>query len=338
MDKLLLQEKHQPYGYHGLLAVNVLDDLKNNRIPFSNANRTEKDRDKEYKLNKFYKYYLSLQNGKYNSPYVQNKNFDAILNINLKKVKDYNSKNFEIGPVQFPGEPYEAEERIIVKSENISELKPMNKFVESIHIYVLDEIDNMTLTSIWLYKEIIENAFRLNIPLFFYNKLGYFKSQMSGINGDKLKEYYNKLSEKEDKLINDIDHINEINKKIPNLKEKCQRKNLIRKEYPLLTTLTYMLFLINDNYIPIKYYITEDKIIANEIKKIIKNSYKELKINEEWIDEYYKKLQEELNKNNFPYGFEMLQYYTFLEGKYKNNYNMLIELNHKIKKVLQFKR
>ena len=335
-NKKILQEKHQPYGYHGLLAVNVLDDMEHNRIPFSNANRTEKDRDKEYELNKFYKYYLSLQNGKYNSPYVQNKNFDAILNINLKKVKDYNSKNFEIGPVQFPGEPYEAEERIVVKSENISSLSPMNKFVESIHIYVPHKIDDMYLSTIWLYEGIIENAFRLNIPLFFYNKIGYFRSQMSGITGDKLKEYYNKLSEKEDELINN--HINEVCKHNQSLKEECQRKNLIRKEYPLLTTLTYMLSLINDNYIPIKYYITEDKNIDNEIKEIIKNSYKELKINEEWIDEYYKRLQEELNKNNFPYGFEMMYYYTFLEGKYKNNYNMLIELNHKIKKVLQSKR
>jgi len=203
-----------------------------------------------------------------------------------------------------------------------------NIYSSEYHILIENDINYMDLTEVFLYKKIIEKC---KVPLYIYQKKYHYKFKKFNID---VKDFYQLLKCREKELVNKQEECNNIIKKLSLKKEEFYKNNLIRKEYPYLTTLTYMLSLATENYIPIKFNIYESKEIDNNIKNIIKNVYKK----KGWIIEYNIKLKKEMEYNNFPYGFELYDLYSKLETKYKSTHNMLFELTYFIEEVLKNKR
>ena len=154
--------------YHATYISNIKGMLESNSIKLTISTGA----DSEVNRNKYY--YLSAARVKYGryaliSTYNKNIGYHVVIDLNGQAI----SSVAQIKSVDYWGKEFqkvssyreEQEERIL---SDKSELKPLNKYVNGIHIYIGDNLSNDKYKSELLY--INDRAKELNVNVYFYTK------------------------------------------------------------------------------------------------------------------------------------------------------------------------
>lgn len=156
--KNLLMETHLQDLFHATGIHALLDILKSGEIKLSFSGGTPSD----HTLNKGYPFWLSTMRQKYGN-FARKGNYQVIIHLDGRMLSD---NGYKIFPVDYWGwgpEHSEQEERIVSDKDHI---KPLEKYIKGIHVYVDTKIKNPFVLE--KYHEVDQLAQKINFPIYFY--------------------------------------------------------------------------------------------------------------------------------------------------------------------------